>query len=224
MKSSSETLFSLPTTLVPIYSHSLDQDPPEFCRDSTPELIVIDLKHITELLPVIWFRKLRAQMLLYNKALVGACNPGICLEHAKAASIAIIESHQFQHLSVSPPAPSLSAPIPPQTETRTLIHHGHLRGGQAICHPDGDVVVIGNLHHGAEIMAGGHIHILGALSGRALAGTRLGEEAIISAFSLQAQLVSIAGYYLSSDELLPQQKPIWISLSGAEVIIKSYEH
>jgi Septum formation inhibitor MinC, C-terminal domain len=46
-----------------------------------------------------------------------------------------------------------------------------VRSGQTIEFPEGDVVVIGSVGSGAEIVAGGSIHVYGALRGRAVAGT-----------------------------------------------------
>ena len=52
----------------------------------------------------------------------------------------------------------------------TLLIETSVRSGQAIVDPDGDVTVIGSVASGAEIVAGGSIHIYGTLRGRALAG------------------------------------------------------
>ena len=57
----------------------------------------------------------------------------------------------------------------------------------------GNVVVIGDVHIGAEIFAEGNIVILGQLKGRAFAGTSGNEEAFVAALSLTPSLLSIAG-------------------------------
>jgi septum site-determining protein MinC len=46
-----------------------------------------------------------------------------------------------------------------------------VRSGQSIYFPDGDVTVVGSVASGAEVVAGGSIHVYGALRGRAMAGT-----------------------------------------------------
>src|SRR5215467_1116860 len=64
-----------------------------------------------------------------------------------------------------------SAPPPPPQPQRTstsLMVDSPVRSGQAIFHPDGDVTVLGSVGSGAEVMAGGSIHIYGALRGRAM--------------------------------------------------------
>ena len=47
---------------------------------------------------------------------------------------------------------------------------GNVRSGQSIMHPDGDVTIVGRVASGAEIVAGGSVHVYGALQGRVIAG------------------------------------------------------
>lgn len=179
--------------------------------------IIIDLKRIHEILPVIWFRKLRSSLALYNKTILAALNPGICLENLKSASIAIVEDSDLCSFNERTPTEEKIN----YSKSETIVHHGHLRGGQSVINKSGDVVIIGNLNYGAEVIAGGNIHVIGALNGRALAGTHLGKTAIISAFSLKAELISIDGYYLSSDEIKPQEGAVYIFLNENEISIRS---
>ena len=51
-----------------------------------------------------------------------------------------------------------------------LFVDGNLRSGQSIMHPDGDVTIVGRVASGAEIVAGGSVHVYGALQGRVIAG------------------------------------------------------
>ncbi|MCW8930406.1 MAG: septum site-determining protein MinC [Gammaproteobacteria bacterium] len=76
-----------------------------------------------------------------------------------------------------------------------------IRSGQQIYAPGGDLVIIGSVSTGAEILADGNIHIYGTLRGRALAGVRGNQEAAIFCHSLQAELISIAGIYLLSEDI-----------------------
>ncbi|MEM9630785.1 MAG: septum site-determining protein MinC [Pseudomonadota bacterium] len=75
-----------------------------------------------------------------------------------------------------------------------------VRSGQSILHPDGDVTVIGSVSSGAEIIAGGSIHVYGALRGRALAGVAGKDNARIFCSRLDAELVSINGLYKVADD------------------------
>ncbi|MEE4010493.1 septum site-determining protein MinC [Roseibium sp. FZY0029] len=75
-----------------------------------------------------------------------------------------------------------------------------VRSGQSILHPEGDVTVIGSVSSGAEIIAGGSIHVYGALRGRALAGVSGKDSARIFCSKLDAELVSINGLYKVADD------------------------
>jgi septum site-determining protein MinC len=83
----------------------------------------------------------------------------------------------------------------------TLILDTPVRSGQSIVHLKGDVVVIGTVASGAEIVASGSIHVYGALRGRAIAGTNGDRNARIFASQLNAELVAINGLYKTSDDL-----------------------
>lgn len=101
------------------------------------------------------------------------------------------------------PAAQRSAPAAPPPETRATqnrLHTQPIRSGQQIYVPDGDLIVIGTVSVGAEVLADGNIHVYGALRGRALAGVRGDHKARIFCQSLEAQLVSIAGNYRILDE------------------------
>src|SRR5215204_4573935 len=64
---------------------------------------------------------------------------------------------------------SITAPTPPALPSRApcLIIDNSVRSGQVIDYPDGDVTVVGSVSSGAEIVAGGSIHVYGTLRGRA---------------------------------------------------------
>jgi len=209
----------LPCVVVAIHSQNIEALPQHVYDNNTPSYVIIDVQSQATLLSVLWFRKLRAHLALYNKSIIGALNPGIHLENLKSASIAIIHKTS---LSIGPePVVETPLPVTPSipTASDTLIHHGHLRGGQSIHNPEGDLIVLGNIHHGAEVTAGGHIHVCGALQGRALCGTKIGSKAIITAFSLDAELVSVDGYYLANDEITKYDKPVCIQLHGENITI-----
>jgi septum site-determining protein MinC len=55
---------------------------------------------------------------------------------------------------------------------------------------------------GAELFADGHIHVYGPLRGRAIAGVQGNQEARIFCRTLEAELVSIAGFYLTKEDML----------------------
>ena len=76
-----------------------------------------------------------------------------------------------------------------------------VRSGQVIQHLDGDVTVMGSVASGAEIIAGGSIHVYGALRGRAIAGAAGNPEARILARKFEPELIAIDGLYKTADDL-----------------------
>jgi septum site-determining protein MinC len=74
-----------------------------------------------------------------------------------------------------------------------------VRSGQSIVHEAGDVTVIGAVASGAEVIAGGSIHVYGALRGRAIAGLRTGAQARIFCRRLEAELVGVDQLYRTAE-------------------------
>ena len=96
-----------------------------------------------------------------------------------------------------------------------------VRSGQVIYAAGGDLVALAPVSSGAEIIADGHIHVYAPLRGRALAGAHGNSEASIFTLSLEAEFLSIDGYYLMSEEI-PREfrgKPARISLVGEELVV-----
>lgn len=113
------------------------------------------------------------------------------------------------------------APIPRETvvvEARppiqSIIIREPVRSGQSVMFPEGDVTVIGSVASGAEIIAGGSVHIYGTLRGRALAGSLGNTSARIFCRKLEAELLSIDGIYTTADQLAPdlhgQAVQLWL--------------
>ena len=82
-----------------------------------------------------------------------------------------------------------------------LIVEDNVRSGQSVLFPKGDVTVLGSVSSGAEVLAGGSIHIYGALRGRALAGAQGFARARIFCRKLEAELVSIDGFYQTAEDM-----------------------
>lgn len=97
-----------------------------------------------------------------------------------------------------------------------------VRSGQQLYAPDGDLVLLGTVSPGAEVLADGNIHIYGPLRGRALAGAKGNAEARIFCLSLEAELVSIAGRYRVLEQTSSEfwGKPVQIHLADDHLIIE----
>jgi len=98
----------------------------------------------------------------------------------------------------------LAANEPKKVEAKpkpaSLLLESPVRSGQSIfC--EGDVTVLGSVGSGAEIVAGGSIHVYGALRGRAMAGFSGNSSARIFCQKIEAELLAIDGYYQTAEEI-----------------------
>jgi septum site-determining protein MinC len=83
----------------------------------------------------------------------------------------------------------------------SLLLDTQVRSGQSIVFPDGDVTIVGSVSSGAEIVAGGSIHVYGTLRGRAMAGINGNLGARIYCQKIEAELLAIDGYYRTAEEI-----------------------
>ncbi|MCC5880312.1 MAG: septum site-determining protein MinC [Idiomarina sp.] len=103
----------------------------------------------------------------------------------------------------------------PRQHMATQVVRATVRSGQQIYAKHRDLVVLGSVSNGAEVIADGSVQIYGTLRGRAIAGANGDTDASIICHNLQAELCSIAGSYWLSDQIDEQywQQPVLISRS-----------
>lgn len=94
-------------------------------------------------------------------------------------------------------------PHAPPPANPSLVVQGPIRSGQSVVSLVGDVTVIGSVASGAEIIAGGSIHIYGTLRGRAIAGFAGGDGVRIFVRRLEAELLAIDGVYRTAEDTEP---------------------
>ncbi|RUU75520.1 septum site-determining protein MinC [Mesorhizobium sp. M7A.F.Ca.MR.362.00.0.0] len=105
----------------------------------------------------------------------------------------------------------------PQVEASgTLMIKAPIRSGQAIVHPHGDVIVLGSVASGSEIIAAGSIHVYGTLRGRASAGALGNRGARIFCRKNEAELLAVDGWYVTAEEMegVSRGKPVQAFLDG----------
>ncbi len=131
-------------------------------------------------------------------------------------------TQQFSSQPEIPVVKESTSPVtaPPVSVAATLITQP-IRSGQRI-YASGDLIITAQVSAGAEIMAEGNIHVYNTLRGRALAGVHGNTAARIFCFDLQAELISIAGDYKTSEDLNKQiyKNPVQIYLQNHALIIK----
>jgi len=114
------------------------------------------------------------------------------------------------------------APVPePNRKPAALLLDEPVRSGQSVFFPDGDVTVLGSVGSGAEVVAGGSIHVYGTLRGRALAGSSGNTQARIFCNRIEAELLAIDGYYLTAESMHEglRDRPVQAWLEGNELKI-----
>ena len=121
--------------------------------------------------------------------------------------------------AVRPVASAAPVAATPVQATPSLVVSQPVRSGQSIFFPEGDVTIIGSVASGAEIVAGGSIHVYGPLRGRALAGSAGNASARIFCRKLEAELIAIDGFYKTADDMEPELrgKPGQVWLEGETI-------
>lgn len=115
-----------------------------------------------------------------------------------------IEVPDDQESTEAKPVEAAIAPVPlPAKAMPSMLVTEPVRSGQSLFFPDGDVTVVGSVASGAEIIAGGSVHIYGTLRGRVMAGTMGHAAARIFCSKLEAELIAIDGYYQTAEDIKP---------------------
>jgi septum site-determining protein MinC len=121
--------------------------------------------------------------------------------------------------------PAPAAAPPPRPEPASLLIDSPIRSGQSVIFPHGDVTVLGSVASGAEVVAGGSIHIYGALRGRAMAGSMGDARARIFCRKNEAELIAIDGYYRTAEDTEAELRgrAVQVRLEGAGLTIAALE-
>lgn len=118
------------------------------------------------------------------------------------------------------PAPTAPAPAP---APKNLVIDAPVRSGQSIVHLEGDVTIVGRVSSGAEIIAGGSVHVYGAVQGRIIAGVSGDAGARIFCSEARAELLAIGGAYRTAEDIDPQLegRAIDVRLADGRIAIKT---
>ena len=118
-----------------------------------------------------------------------------------------------------PALPTVITSPTARSVVHSLVLHEPVRSGQSVIFTEGDVTVIGSVASGAEIIAGGSIHIYGALRGRAMAGSVGNTTARIFCRKMEAELLAIDGIYKMAEDMDPELlgKPVQMWLDGETI-------
>lgn len=174
---------------------------PDFFRNAP---IVLDAAPLADVLPIDledFVAKLKSQRIIP----VGLQNGSAAWNEAavKAGLAVFPEGRAAEPVKAREAGSAAAAPaaVPTARRSPALVIKEPVRGGQQIYSPDGDIIVLGPVGHGAELIAVGHIHVYNVLRGRAFAGIDGDENAMIFAEQMDAELLSIAGIHLVNEAI-----------------------
>ncbi len=106
----------------------------------------------------------------------------------------------------------------------TLVVDKPLRSGQQVYAKGGDVIVLGAVNAGAEVIADGNVHVYGPLRGKAIAGSRGKLDARIFTTCLEPELIAIAGVYRTTETPIPPEvagKAAQVRLVGDKLVMEA---
>ncbi|MGO9389032.1 septum site-determining protein MinC [Rhodoblastus sp.] len=108
------------------------------------------------------------------------------------------------------------------TNGRTLIVDAPVRSGQSISNLEGDITIVGRVASGAEIIAGGSVHVYGAIQGRVIAGVSGVADARIFCTEARAELLCVGGAYVTAENMDPRTegKSVEVRLAAGQLKIK----
>jgi septum site-determining protein MinC len=175
--------------------------------------VVMDLQHCTGAASADAFHNLRRMLKRQHLIAVGVQNANATqVRAAMNADLAAFAPANAARRTESAepaaaPAPRVAAPAAPIQPAapgglvRTKVITQPVRSGTQVYARGGDLIVLNSVSPGAEVIADGHVHIYGALRGRAIAGASGDTEARIFVDKLEAELLCVAGHYLVSEAI-----------------------
>jgi septum site-determining protein MinC len=168
------------------------------------EAVVLDATRINEAPD---WSALLSHLQANHLPVIGVMAEGSILDSARQAGlvpVTLSTPSNAERVPHEPPAAPIPQPKPEKPEAKpvetpqlepSLVIKRQLRSGQRIYARNSDLIVIGAVGRGAEIIADGNIHVYGPLRGKAIAGARGNTQARIFTTHLDAELLAIAGIY-----------------------------
>jgi len=173
------------------------------------EPVAVDLSRVREQAAPIDFAALLA-LLRRHRMVPLAVRGGSDEQMAAAFAAGLVPAPESGRPLREPPPPVeriVEVPVEVQVEVQLpppppLVVDKPLRSGQQIYADEGrDLIMLGLVSHGAEVIADGHVHVYAPLRGRAIAGAKGNVDARIFTTLMQAELLSIAGVHRTTEEL-----------------------
>jgi septum site-determining protein MinC len=176
--------------------------------------VVLDLRGVENLTESSEFETIKEKLHVLTLTLVG-------VQNAQPAQLEAAVQVGLASFAPNAAGQPRSGPAAAPAAPKTRVVSEPVRSGMQIYARGSDLVVTAAVSPGAELVADGNIHVYGVLRGRALAGAGGDTTARIFCTRLEAELVSIAGRYLVSEQLPAgvQSAPVQIALVDDQLTI-----
>ena len=187
--------------------------------------VEIELKAYRDLLGALARRHIRVMGVENaSRSLVGPHLPPVVSGGRAVSASALGETEGEAAPAATATATAAAAP-PKAAPAESLYIDGNLRSGQSIMHPEGDVTVVGRVASGAEIVAGGSVHVYGALQGRVIAGISGSPDARIFCREARAELLCIGGVYITAESMdqTYEGRSLEVRLEGDELKLRALD-
>jgi septum site-determining protein MinC len=151
-----------------------------------------------------------------RNAAMGAGLPPLRMAGGKESDVPLAEPVAAPAAAEPAPPPPAPDPQPIGLQRPSMVVDQPVRAGTRIWAQGTDLIVVGTVNPGAEVIADGNIHVYGRLLGRAIAGGQAETGARVFATHFDPELVSIAGYYAVREGLgdAPIGKAVMARLVG----------
>lgn len=197
------TVLVLHTTQIQAISRALEEKKQQASQFLAKSPVIIDCQLLGEQGLELEFAELKMLISQVGFVPVGLRN---LWEAAEALAIdagwALLRPSKQQTIPNAPSVTEINLEQEPaEAVQRLLVLDRPVRSGQQIYCPYGDIVVLQQTSAGSELLAGGSVHVYGALRGRVLAGVQGDTQARIFCERLEAELIAIAGRYRLLDDI-----------------------
>ncbi len=137
----------------------------------------------------------------------------------------IINQAQYAGLAVFPLEKNKKSTKKPQSVAKQVIEieepslktakmvQGSVRSGQQIVAKHRDIIIMGSINPGAEVIADGSVHVFGKILGKVFAGAAGETDARIYAKQLDPELICIAGAYQLAEDIADQYRTGFVEVS-----------
>ncbi len=167
----------------------------------------------------------------YRDVLSALARRHIRVMGVEGANRSLVGPHLPPNVTGGLPVTSSETPAESKTPTvdrpnigssRTLIIDAPVRSGQSVSNLEGDITIVGRVASGAEIIAGGSVHVYGAIQGRVIAGVSGMANARIFCTEARAELLCVGGAYVTAENMDPKTegKSVEVRLADGQLKIR----